>query len=51
MAPNGLAQIESSTFVPIAKLRDAGSIIVTDFTSSAKTFADQYGSKAFLYQP
>jgi hypothetical protein len=51
MAPDGLTQIEMATFIPIAQLRDAGSIVVTDFTSLAKTFADQYGSKAFLYQP
>lgn len=37
--------------VPIAQLRDAGSVVVTDFTSLAKTFADQYAGKAFLYQP
>ncbi|HRI65222.1 MAG TPA: hypothetical protein PK156_13325 [Polyangium sp.] len=50
-APNGIANIETTVFVPIAALRDEGSVVVTDFTTLVQTWSMQYGGKAFLYQP
>lgn len=50
-APDGVTDIEMTTFVPMANLRDQGSIVVTDFTSLATTWTTQYGAKAFIYKP
>lgn len=50
-AVNGLAEVESTILMPIAALRDKGSVVVTDFTTLKQTWTTQFGAKAFLYQP
>ncbi|MBM3271638.1 MAG: hypothetical protein FJZ01_28730 [Candidatus Sericytochromatia bacterium] len=48
---NGIASIESAVLEPMASFRDKGLVVVTDFTKLVKTWRDQYGGKASLYQP
>ena len=50
-ALNGLADIETAVLAPIAKLRDAGSVVVTDFPSLVATWKSAYGGDASIYQP
>lgn len=50
-APNGLDQIESTVLVPIAELRDQGSVVATDFRTLVTTWQTEHGARAVLYQP
>ena len=47
----GIADVEASVMVPIGALRDAGSVVVTDFTTLVTTWRTQYGGRSSIYQP
>lgn len=51
MGAAGLDAVEASVLVPIAALRDEGSVVVTDFTSLVATWRSSYGGEAYLYEP
>lgn len=51
IATDGIAEIERTVLAPIAALRDAGTIVPTDFRSLVTTWETRYGAQAFLYQP
>ena len=38
-------------FMPIAALRDADQVVVTDFTTLVQIWTDDDGAQAFLWQP
>jgi hypothetical protein len=48
-AMNGLEDIEQTVLIPIAGLRDAGLVVVTDFTALVDTWQSEYGGEAFQY--
>jgi len=50
-APDGLGEIEDTILVPIATLRDEGTVVVTDFTTLVETWQTRHGGEAYLYQP
>lgn len=51
LADDGLATIESNVLVPIATLRDADQVVVTDFTTLVQIWTEDFGAQAFLWQP
>jgi hypothetical protein len=46
LMPNGLATIESTVMVPLAALRDAGQVKLTDFTALIATWRQDFGGRA-----
>jgi hypothetical protein len=51
LADGGIEAIEQDVLVPIAALRDAGDVVVTDFTTLVEIWYGEYGGGASLYQP
>ncbi len=49
--PAGLVEIESTVLVPLAALRDAGSVRVTDFTTLVGAWQTEYRADPCIYQP
>lgn len=49
-AAGGVDAIDSTIFAPLATMRDAGTIKVTDFTSLVSTWKTTFGAKASLYR-
>lgn len=43
--------VETSTLVPIEKMRDAGEIVVTDFTRLVALWRSEYGATGAFYRP
>lgn len=50
-ATNGVDQIDASVFVPIAKMRDEGTVVVTDFTTLVAGWKTTFGAKPGPYAP
>jgi hypothetical protein len=48
-APGGLTAIEDSVLRPLAQARDAGQIVLTDFTALVATWRHEFGSQACQY--
>ena len=46
----GIDQIDATVLAPIADLRDAGLVVVTDFTLLVEIWRTQYGARSFLHQ-
>lgn len=51
LAPGGLAAVEASVIRPLVALRDAGEVVLTDFTSLVATWRQGFGASACLYAP
>jgi len=51
LADGGLEQIEMDVILPMVDLRDAGLVVLTDFTTLVQTWQMDYGGEAFLWQP
>ena len=50
-SPTGLADIEATVLKPLAALRDAGTVVVTDFATLVATWKSTYGAKGLVYRP
>ena len=50
-ASNGIDTIDTTVLQPLAEMQAAGTVVVTDFTTLAATFASTYDGTAFVYQP
>jgi hypothetical protein len=51
LADGGLEEIETGVLLPLVDLRDAGLVVLTDFTTLVETWQTDYGGEAFLHQP
>jgi len=51
VATGGLAAIEDTLIAPIALMRDAGTVVPTDFTSLIDTWQTSFASYGCLYDP
>lgn len=49
-AAGGPANVDSTVFAPLAELRDAGKIEVTDFTTLTKRWRESLGAEPHVYQ-
>ncbi len=50
-APGGLDDVEATVLAPIAAMRDAGTVVATDFTSLVATWRSAHGATAYVHQP
>jgi hypothetical protein len=50
-APGGLQSIEDSIIAPLAAMRDAGDIVVTDFTSLIEEWESRFNENACVFFP
>ncbi|MFO0618182.1 MAG: hypothetical protein U0414_36655 [Polyangiaceae bacterium] len=51
LAAGGVDQIDADVFTPIAKMRDDGSVVVTDFQALVTTWKSSFGAKPGPYAP
>ncbi|MFN0151797.1 MAG: FlgD immunoglobulin-like domain containing protein [bacterium] len=49
--PGGIAAVEDSVLAPFIAMRDAGIIVLTDFTSLVQDWQTMFASRGFLYDP
>jgi hypothetical protein len=50
-AEGGVAALEQDVLLPLAAMRDAGSVVLTDFTTLVATWQSDYGGEAYLFEP
>lgn len=50
-AVDGPATIETSIFLPLKAMEEAGKIRLTDFTTLVELWQTQFGGEAYLYEP
>jgi hypothetical protein len=50
-AVNGPQTIETTVFLPLKAMENAGTIQLTDFTTLVDVWRTRFGAQAYLYQP
>lgn len=51
LAEGGPAAVDAEVFVPLAAMRDAGKIELTDFSALTERWREEFGATASLYMP